>query len=136
MRALILALLPVAAIGAEPVTCPPELPAGSVAVHAPAGWSVFPPDRVTLTGAGMMAGPPESMTDLAPTKADRTVVTWTFTDRGEKWLTCSYGSRDVRISKRLDDAVTECRVHYVKSKFGSGIERVTVACIKPKSTHQ
>jgi hypothetical protein len=47
-----------------------------------------------VTGFGMMAGPPESMTSLVPADAKegkgRGASTWRFEAGGEKWLHCAY----------------------------------------------
>jgi hypothetical protein len=47
-------------------SCPLILPAAAVTVRAPTGWTGYTPSLMRLTGFGMMAGPPESMTYLVP----------------------------------------------------------------------
>lgn len=126
MRAFILMFLPMVAIGAERVACPAVLPAEAITVRAPAGWTSVTTSFTRLTGAGMMAGPPESMAELKPDTRDRMNPRWTFAPEYEKWMTCGYGSA-LQISKRLDDSTTACTVRYVKSEHG-GIESATATC--------
>ncbi len=100
-----LLLVPAVALAQQRVECPVTLAAGAVTVTAPNGWTGgTSTSALRLAGAGMMAGPLESMTDLAPYEsrvASRgSVATWRFAAGGEKWLTCGYGS-GVEIARRL-----------------------------------
>ena len=138
MRAplLTLALLPMAAFGATQTSCPPSLPAEAMNVHAPAGWKSSSSSEMPLSSAGMMAGPPGSFAYLVPYDQrkvkDGFVHTWIFPDRPEKWLYCRYDdSSSIQISKRLDDAATECTVRFTKSKYG-GIESAVAECTAGK----
>ena len=134
MRAYLLSLIFIApTVGAMVKTaCPTSLPAESLTVRAPSGWTGYTPGSMRLTYAAMMAGPPDSMTYLVPFRQKSGKVesssTWLFPDAGEKWLQCNYdGSTAIQISKRLDDAATECTVRYAKSKFG-GIASAVAEC--------
>jgi hypothetical protein len=61
-----LALLPCAAIAEPKASCPLVLQQEAVDVRAPVGWTGYSSGIMRLTGYGMMAGPPESMTYLVP----------------------------------------------------------------------
>ena len=133
---LTLALLPIAALGGTETSCPASLPAEALTVRAPAGWTGYSPSTMPLSYAGIMAGPPESYSYLKPFKQRSyrggSVNTWIFPEVPEKWLYCRYdGSIAIQISKRLDDAATECTVRFAKSKFG-GIESAVAACTSEK----
>lgn len=108
---------------AAPVSCPLTLPREVLGVRAPQGWTGHTPSLMRLTGFGMMAGPPESMAYLVPTKRKPGASTWLF-DRGEeKWLYCTYdGSAAIQISRRLDDAATVCELSHKKDEHGSIME--------------
>lgn len=69
---LIFTLLPGAALASSETACPASLPAESLQVRAPDGWTGYSPSILRLSGAGMMAGPPQSMTYLVPDKSSRT----------------------------------------------------------------
>jgi hypothetical protein len=132
MRALWIALLAAPALAAPPVSCPLTLPQEAVEVKAPAGWRGHSSSFVRLTGYGMMAGPPESMTYLVPHRTrnlkNGAATTWVFAPEDEKWLYCTYdGSSAIQISRRMDEASTECELSYKKSKFG-GIGEMTAVC--------
>lgn len=123
MRTLLLmALLPLSARAAD--SCPLVLQKEAVEVRAPAGWAGYSPSIMRLTGYGMMAGPPQSMTYLVPggsKKAKgRSSSTWGFAGGDEKWLYCTYdGGGAIQISKRMPDAATECELSHKKDEFGS-----------------
>lgn len=91
-------------------SCPETIPESSFApARPPAGWVGSIPTPLHLNAAGMMAGPPESMTYLVPSKHTRTTQTFEF-QKGDwqRWLWCSYGA--AQLSRRLDDAATSCTV--------------------------
>jgi len=116
----------------EKVFCPLELPKESVGVSAPAGWRGYSSGVVRLTGFGMMAGPPESMTYLVPadSKKRRSGATtiWRFSGGDEKWIFCTYDrSAAIQISKRLQDSATECRLTYREDRPGNIVE-MEAAC--------
>lgn len=131
MRAALIWLVALPAL-AEDVSCPGVLPRDAIEVHAPAGWKGYSSGIMRLTGYGMMAGPPESMADLVPAREKkakgRTATTWRFAAGSEKWLYCTYdGSSAIQISKRLDDAATECELSHTRDAFGS-IAEMVAAC--------
>jgi hypothetical protein len=125
--------LPLAAGAAEPpLTCPAVLDQSAVTVRAPAGWQGYSPGIMRLTGYGMMAGPPESMTYLVPA-ADRkakgrAASVWKFAGGDEKWLYCTYdGSAAIQISRRVSDAATQCELSHRRNQYGS-IADMQVTC--------
>jgi hypothetical protein len=131
MRAAIALLLASATlqVQAQPTTCPPMLAKAAVAVKAPAGWQGYSSSLMRLTGFGMMAGPPESMTYLVPANSkkrkDGSVTIWQFAGGGEKWLYCTYdGSAAIQISRRLDDTSTRCEV---SAKTAGGVVQAAEA---------
>lgn len=140
MRALALYLLALPfAVASEPKTsCPLIMQRDAVNVHAPAGWTGYNPSFVRLTGFGMMAGPPDSMTYLVPFKTDKTkgvgVQKWIFGGDDEKWLYCTYdGGGAIQISKRMPDSATECSIIYTDAKLG-GVAEMHAACsVRPIS---
>jgi hypothetical protein len=108
----------------EKASCPLELPRETVGVNAPAGWRGYSSSVVRLTGFGMMAGPPESMTYLVPAgskkrKSGATTI-WRFDGGDEKWMYCTYdGSSAIQISRRLSDSATECQLSYREDRPGN-----------------
>jgi hypothetical protein len=93
--------------------CPAKIPATAFrADRPPEGWLGFVPSQMHLSAAGMMAGPPESMTYLVPNRQTRDTQTWLFEKGdGERWLWCAYGGTGgVQLSRRLDDRATSCTV--------------------------
>lgn len=129
---LLLASLPLAAVAAQKTSCPLVLQKETVTVHAPAGWQGYSSSIMRLTGYGMMAGPPESMTYLVPADSKKqngiNKTAWSFEGGGEKWLYCTYdGSSAIQISRRLDDKTTRCEVSSKTGKMGS-IEVADIEC--------
>ena len=140
MKALVFVALALAqtAAGAADLSaeCPLTLPEASVSVSAPTGW-VGGPSRtfVRLTEYGMMAGAPETMTYLVPSRSKdgriKGTLTWVFAAGDEKWLYCRYGGSNViQVAKRLDDAATYCTITRTSDKHGA-ITRAAVACSAP-----
>lgn len=130
--ALLLAALALPAAADEAHTCPLVLPRTTVEVKPPVGWTGYSPSIVRLTGYGMMAGPPDSMTYLVPSGSkklkDGSISTWLFSKGEERWVYCTYDdSGAIQISRRLADDATECTLSYNRDKFGS-IGEMTVAC--------
>lgn len=137
MKALAFVALAVAHVSAGAADlsaeCPLTLPEASVSVHAPVGW-VGGPSRtfVRLTEYGMMAGSPETMTYLVPSRSKtgkaQESSTWVFGAGDEKWLYCRYGGSNViQVAKRLDDAATSCTITRTSDKRGA-ITRAAVVC--------
>ena len=129
---LLLAALTLPAPANETIACPLVLPKTTVDVKAPTGWTGYSPTIVRLTGYGMMAGPPDSMTYLEPSGSKKlkngSVSTWLFSKGEERWMYCTYdGSGAIQISRRLADDATECSLSYKRDKFGS-IGEMIVAC--------
>ena len=108
------------------ITCPAKLDAQALHVDAPAGgWTTHVPVGLWLHAAAPIDGPPSEMVtlqgDAYSTKGKSKTTRWMLKqdssdDRNhEKWMACFYGAgNDVIVSKRIDDAVTECSVTYTK----------------------
>lgn len=128
--------------GAAPVEhrieCPPEIPLKAISItSAPAGWTPFFPFEyrkgMPLTSAGLMWGPPASMTMAKPTftgkVGGKNVERWDEIGAGgEKWMACYYGKDgypDAIMSKRIADSATVCRVTYPEDKND---RRLDIAC--------
>ena len=129
---LLLATLALAPTADEATTCPLVLPKTTVEVNPPTGWVGYSPSIVRLTGYGMMAGPPDTMTYLRPSETKKlkngSFSTWLFSKGEERWMYCTYGdSSAIQISRRLADYATECTLSKNRDKFGS-IAEMTVAC--------
>lgn len=130
MTAAVAALGLIASAQAE--SCPLTLPADAITVRAPAGWTGYTPSFVRLTGYGMMAGPPESMTYLVPSGSRKlkggAATSWKFGGGDEKWIYCTYdGSSTIQISRRLDDAAKVCELSHKKDDYGN-LGEMRVAC--------
>lgn len=132
-RSLIAAIaaLPMIA-AAQTESCPLTLPAEALTVRAPAGWTGYTPSFVRLTGYGMMAGPPESMTYLAPPGSRKlkgsVAASWRFGGGDEKWLYCTYDSSStIQISKRMHDAAKVCELSHTEDAYRN-IKGMRVTC--------
>jgi hypothetical protein len=109
---------------AQKVECPTEIPPSAVQVVNMPGWKMFIQFPLYLSSAGMSAGPPESLAVLRGESLNRSdsgqSTRYEFGDMGlehGKWLDCGYGTgSQITLSKRLDDALRECTVTYLKSK--------------------
>jgi hypothetical protein len=109
-------------------SCPMTLPQEAVTINAPPGWRGYAPSLTRLTGFGMMAGDPQSMTYLVPAETRKGVATWVFARTDEKWLYCTYGGSSViQISKRLPDAATVCTITSRETKR-DGITAMSAQC--------
>jgi hypothetical protein len=113
------------------IVCPMEIKRDTIRItSAPAGWTPLYlyelEPGLPLNGAGLMWGPPLSMTMSKPSwsgKVDgRNAERWTDLggmESGEKWMACYYGERgqhDAILSKQIDAGATECTVTYTKAK--------------------
>jgi len=133
MRALMLTILATPAlVAAQDLSCPLLLPDRAVEVaHPPAGWLRSSNGPARLTGGGLMSGHPtlrgyDKPAQIKKMKGGR-VSTWSFVAGEEKWFYCAYGSTAIQLSKRMDDAATECSVVAKDDKLG-GLAEMTVAC--------
>lgn len=130
--ALVFAAMALTSTAAKETPCPLVLPRTTVEVNAPFGWTGYTPSIMRLTGYGMMAGPPDSMTYLVPSRSkklkDRSASTWLFVRGEERWLYCTYDdSSAVQISKRLADGAETCTLSHKRDRFGS-IGHMAVEC--------
>jgi hypothetical protein len=113
-------------------SCPLTLPAEAITVRAPPGWTGYAPSLMRLTGYGMMAGPPDSMTYLVPSKSRKlkggAATSWKFGGGDEKWMYCTYdGSSTIQISRRLDDAAKVCELSHTRDAYDN-ITAMRAAC--------
>jgi hypothetical protein len=109
-------------------SCPLTLPQDALTVRAPPGWRGYSPSLTRLTGFGMMGGDPPSMRYLVPTASRKSAVTWRFARGEEKWLYCTYGGSSViQISKRMQDAASECTIISRETKR-DGITEMSARC--------
>ena len=87
-----------------------------------------------LTGAGFMAGAPETLTDLKPSLTKegklRTVMRWDFEGAYPegKWLSCAYGSGAVTLSRSIDANTKSCEVSYTRTKNGGNLSLEKISC--------
>jgi hypothetical protein len=103
------------------ITCPELLhPEAVQANRPPAGWKLYMPQEVYLSGGGMVQGPPEQSGYMVPDKSKRTksgnssmqTDRWTFhAPEGDPvWLYCGYGGgrTPIQIFKPVPDDAREC----------------------------
>jgi hypothetical protein len=112
-------------------TCPAKIPANSfVPAAVPKGWTGFVPRPLFLTGAGMMAGPPEELEYLVPNKTfrQRQVFDFQHGDR-QRWMWCLY-SDGVQLSQRLNEEAARCTIT-TTGKIADASLNATVKCTKP-----
>jgi hypothetical protein len=104
-------------------TCPEKIDSSHLQFSYSAdGWTPFVGSHLRLSGVGFMQAAPEKMAHLKPEVSSKYAKhdseTWRF--EGEypqgKWLTCGYEQNTVSLSKRIDDAVSECTVTTVIEK--------------------
>jgi hypothetical protein len=117
-----------AVASSEPVSCPMTLPRQTVTVKAPAGWVGYAPSEfVRLTGFGLMAGSPETMSYLVPFSSSKGKATWRI-GRAPRWLYCTYdGSAMIQISRPLPGSGASCTISYKQTKQ-EGITAMTAVC--------
>jgi hypothetical protein len=122
------ALFLAAAVAAPAVYCPLTLPRATVTVMAPQGWSGYtPPSLVRLTGFGLMAGPPATMSYLVPLSSTKGKTTWRIGE-GPRWLYCTYDhGTAIQISRPLPETGTSCTITYEETKQ-EGITAMSAVC--------
>lgn len=123
-----------AAANEQRIDCPKEIKRDTIQItRAPAGWTAFYPFEfqpgLPLNGAGLMWGPPSSMTmskpDWTGKVGGRDTVRWLElggSESGEKWMACYYGDHgqnDAILSRQINVAATECTVTYPKQIGGA-----------------
>lgn len=123
-----------AAAGVQ-IECPASLSEQSIAATPPsADWRSHVSSPFKLTAAGFMGGPPETLTDLKPNfikeGKQRTVVRWEFEGAlpDGKWLSCSYDSGAITLSKTIDASITSCEVSYTRAKPGGRQSLEKIRC--------
>lgn len=122
-----------AAAAEHRIECPKEIKRDAIQItRAPEGWTPFYPFEfqpgLPLNAAGLMLGPPSSMTMSKPTwigaVRGHDVERWTQLAAGEKWMACYYGDHgrnDAILSKPIPAATAECTVTYPRRR-GGGIQ--------------
>lgn len=118
------------------IDCPAEIKRDTIQIiRAPDGWTAFYPFEfqpgLPLNAAGVMLGPPSSMTMSKPTwigvVKGRDAERWSNLAEGEKWMACYYGDHgqhDAILSKPIDADATECTVTYPSKKRSEPIQIV------------
>jgi len=110
------------AYAAEQRTACPELlyPDAVQANRPPAGWKLYMPQEVYLSGGGMVQGPADQSGYMVPVESKRTksgkssiqTDRWTFlAPEGDRlWIYCGYGGgrTPIQIFKAVPDDATEC----------------------------
>ena len=122
----------VATAGDLTTACPASLDRDALTVRGPDGWTGYAPGAMRLSGFGMMAGPPETMSYLVPSSSKTNKAggssTWEFEPTWQKWLYCLYdGSAAIQIARRLDDSANICTVTFSRQARGS-ISSASVQC--------
>lgn len=103
------------------VTCPELLhPEAVQSNRPPAGWKLYMPQEVYLSGGGMVQGPPDRSGYMVPDDSKRTksgiratqTDRWTFhaPEGDPTWIYCGYGGgrSPIQIFKPIADDATEC----------------------------
>ncbi len=110
-------------------SCPLRIPGSAVKPDKPvAGWTTTVAEQLHLSGAGMLAGAPETKTYLVPKKDTKTAQTYSFrAGEGERWLWCAYGAGGVELVRKLDDKVTSCTIT-TKTKKRENTLSASVVC--------
>lgn len=114
------------------VACPAMIQQSAIRIlDAPIDWTSFVALPLYLHGAAPMSGPPEQLGELAGFHEARVkgklVHTYKFDGKYPegKWLACTYGESDqVKLSKRLPDAIRTCSFTYSK---GTHVGQVNIA---------
>ena len=117
----------VVAAGAEQqIDCPLTLDASSFHMtETSMEWTPFVPAFLPVRSASVNAGPAAragQAPSLSTTKGNRFVQTWNFEGSypAGKWISCGYGrANQVLLSKRLDDATSQCVVATLKKPGGA-----------------
>lgn len=121
-----IAALFLAAAAAAPLSCPLTLPREAVTVHAPPGWRGYTPSLMRLTGFGLLAGPPETMSYLVPRASRKGRTTWQV-GAGPRWLYCTYDhGAAVQIARPLP-AGALCTIAYRETRT-EGITAMMASC--------
>lgn len=125
---MIFALFLAATVATSPISCPLTVPRETVAVRAPKGWAGYvAPEFMRLTGFGLLAGPPETMSYLVPRSSTKGKTTWQVGE-GPRWLYCTYdGSAAIQIARELPETGTSCTITYQETKQ-EGITAMSAVC--------
>lgn len=110
-------------------SCPLRLAGTVVKADKPVeGWITTVAEQLHLTGAGMLAGAPETKMYLVPQKDTKTTQTYAFSKgEGERWLWCSYGGAGgIELARKLDDKATTCTI--TSKKKADNTLSASVAC--------
>ncbi|AQR71372.1 hypothetical protein BZG29_25910 [Janthinobacterium sp. LM6] len=123
---LIFILLTVAAPAAiaQVPQCPHELSPASVQVRPASGWLGIVPARLLLSGAGIVAGPPD-VEPRAELRGDTgrlgkyvTETTYPHLKSMEKWLLCTYGrGGEIELAYRLPVQADRCVIRISRNQY-------------------
>ena len=121
------------------ITCPELLhPEAVQANRPPAGWKLYMPQGVYLSGGGMVQGPPDQSGYMVPDNSKRSksgihitqTDRWTFhAPEGDPlWIYCGYGGgrTPLQIFKPVADDATQCTL---TTRFANGqVRELTFLC--------
>jgi hypothetical protein len=103
------------------LACPESINSATISANETISpWTLQTDKQLRLSGAGFMAGPPESKMVLIETTSSQTrttlTETWKFVGPypNGKWLVCYFEQGLAGLSKRIDDDKTECSIVYQK----------------------
>lgn len=123
---------------AQALQCPAEISAASVKIEpVPKDWVAWTPARLKLSSAGLMAGAPQTMTDLKPYSISnnkrQSVAVWEFDSAvypDGVWLSCSYGAQgEVMLSRKIETSYRKCTVTSMTAAKALATD-IEVACEK------
>lgn len=126
------------AASSQALQCPAEISAASVKIEPlPKDWVAWTPARLKLSSAGLMAGAPQTMTDLKPYSISnnkrQSVAVWEFDSAvypDGVWLYCSYGAQgEVMLSRKIETSYRKCSVTSRKAVKAPAAD-IEVACEK------
>lgn len=111
---MIVAVLPSVSFASEIVLCPAAIEVQQQAKAVPPGWLAFEPDtKHPLMSVEFSEGEPSKKVTVLPTGEKGAVSIWDFTPSAEGyWLSCSYNSTSIVISRKLRSGTTACQVEY------------------------
>jgi hypothetical protein len=121
---------PRAAAAAE-VHCPDSVAVKQSLETTPDGWTASHSEAVArLSGITFFDGPPEEKASLVydswVKRGGLAYGVWRFPAKGSRsiWLSCSYASTNIVLSKPLAAGVTECTVTYSRNVQVAGMPEV------------
>ena len=111
---MIVAVPSAVSFASETVQCPAAIDVQQQAREVPAGWLEYEPDaKHPLMSVELSEGEPSKKVTVLPTGERGAIAIWNFPPSVEGyWISCSYNSTSVVISKKLRSGTTACQVEY------------------------